>query len=124
MYGGRLTLLCLLLSVIYAKTSPVPKPDTGYDAPRQYHRPSRPSYKPSYKPVYREPEYPRRPPPTRTRPYRYANYDYDYGGEDPYLHIHKEEAARSALLFGVGLLKGVAVTALVNSANNGITIGK
>ena len=49
---------------------------------------------------------------------------YDGPGEDPYIHLHKEELARSALLFGVGVLKGVAVTALVNSANGGVTIGK
>ena len=63
------------------------------------------------------------------------DYDYEYDqrfgpvhagpGEDPYIHLHKEELARSALLFGVGVLKGVAVTAAVNAANNGgITIGK
>ena len=63
------------------------------------------------------------------------DYDYDFteprprnpvhtSHEDPWLHIHKEEAARSALLFGVGVLKGVAVTALINNANNGVTIGK
>ena len=65
----------------------------------------------------------------------FQDYDYDFteprprnpvhtSHEDPWLHIHKEEAARSALLFGVGVLKGVAVTALINNANNGVTIGK
>ena len=64
-----------------------------------------------------------------------TDYDYDFheprprnpiksSHDDPWLHIHKEEAARSALLFGVGVLKGVAVTALINNANNGVTIGK
>ena len=66
-----------------------------------------------------------------------TDYDYDVyeprpknpihtSGEDPWLHIHKEEATRSALLFGVGVLKGVVVTSLINNANNngGITIGK
>lgn len=57
------------------------------------------------------------------------NYDYDYDqrypAEDPYIHLHKEELTRSALLFGVGVLKGVAVTALVNAANDGnVSIGK
>ena len=67
--------------------------------------------------------------------YQFTDYDYDFqeprprnpihtSGEDPWLHIHKEEAARSALLFGVGVVKGVALTALVNNANNGVTIGK
>ena len=67
--------------------------------------------------------------------YKFTDYDYDFqeprprnpihtSGEDPWLHIHKEEAARSALLFGVGVVKGVALTALVNNANNGVTIGK
>ena len=67
--------------------------------------------------------------------YKFTDYDYDFqeprprnpihtSGEDPWLHIHKEEAARSALLFGVGVVKGVALTALVNSGNNGVTIGK
>ena len=65
----------------------------------------------------------------------FTDYDYDFqeprprnpiksSHDDPWLHIHKEEAARSALLFGVGVLKGVAVTALINNANNGVTIGK
>jgi len=104
-------------------------------APKEYVRPlERPSYKPSY---HSPPAYPDYAAPAR-RPIRYApNYDYDYdfqeprprnpihtSGEDPWLHIHKEEAARSALLFGVGVVKGVALTALVNSGNNGVTIGK
>merc|ERR1719384_491342 len=96
--------------------------------------------KPTYhapKPSYHPPTYADYGPPAR-RPIRYApSYDYDYdiyeprpknpvhtSGDDPWLHIHKEEAARSALLFGVGVLKGVAVTALINNANNGVTIGK
>ena len=48
-------------------------------------------------------------------------------GTDPYIHLHKEQLARSAVLFGVGMLKGAAVTYLLNNANNnggGITIGK
>ena len=58
-----------------------------------------------------------------------SDYDYDYDhrypAEDPYIHLHKEELTRSALLFGVGVLKGVAVTALVNAANDGnVSIGK
>jgi len=86
----------------------------GYRRPSSYRRPYEHERRPS---TY-----------DQRRPSRYApNYDYygyGYDGEDPYLHIHKEEAVRSALLFGVGLIKGVAVTALINSANNGITIGK
>jgi len=105
-----------------------------------YYHSAKPSYhapKPSYhKPSYEPPVYDYGPP--VRRPLRYApSYDYDYdfteprpknpihtSHEDPWLHIHKEEAARSALLFGVGVLKGVAVTALINNANNGVTIGK
>ena len=50
------------------------------------------------------------------------------GGADPYIHLHKEQLARSAVLFGVGVLKGAVITTLLNNANNnnggGITIGK
>jgi len=90
-------------------------------------------YKPTYerptyeRPTYERPSYNRPSRVPQRRPSRYApNYDdyYYQDGHDPYLHLHKEELARSALLFGVGILKGVAVTALINSANSGITIGK
>ena len=50
------------------------------------------------------------------------------GGSDPYLHLHKEQLARSALLFGAGILKGAVLTTLLNNANgnnnNGLVIGK
>ena len=54
-----------------------------------------------------------------------ADHD-NRGGADPYVHLHKEQLARSAVLFGVGVLKGAVVTTLLNSYKNdgGITIGK
>ena len=56
-----------------------------------------------------------------------ADHD-NRGGADPYIHLHKEQLARSAVLFGVGVLKGAVITTLLNNANNnnggGITIGK
>ena len=47
-----------------------------------------------------------------------------YYDDDEYVHLNKKEVTKGALLFGAGLLKGVIVTGLINSANNGITIGK
>ena len=47
-----------------------------------------------------------------------------YHDDGEYIHLHKEEVTRGALLFGAGLVKGVIVTGLINNANNGITIGK
>ncbi len=44
--------------------------------------------------------------------------------DDDYIHLHKGELTRSALLFGAGILKGAIITGLINNANNGITIGK
>ena len=47
-----------------------------------------------------------------------------YYDDEEYIHLNKKDVTRGALLFGAGLLKGVIVTGLINSANNGITIGK
>ena len=47
-----------------------------------------------------------------------------YYDDEDYIHLNKKDVTRGALLFGAGLLKGVIVTGLINSANNGITIGK
>jgi hypothetical protein len=46
-----------------------------------------------------------------------------YYDDEEYIHLNKKEFTRGALLFGAGLLKGVIVTGLINSANSGITIG-
>ena len=44
--------------------------------------------------------------------------------DDEYLHLHKEELARSAVLLGAGIIKGVILTGIINNSDNGVTIGK
>merc|ERR1712223_1823799 len=89
-----------------------------------YYHNSPPPSKPSYRPP--KPSY--NPPPSYHAPTydRYAPeyYGHTYYDDDEYIHLNKEEVTRGALLFGAGILKGVIVTGLINSANNGITIGK
>eukprot|EP00094_Tigriopus_californicus_P003870 TCALIF_03725-PA protein Name:"Similar to Vps35 Vacuolar protein sorting-associated protein 35 (Mus musculus)" AED:0.12 eAED:0.12 QI:124/0.92/0.85/1/0.92/0.92/14/130/936 len=145
----KILLFCFVSSVSAILSSALPvadhgygAPQSGYDAPSQgygapqagygapspsygapvthhhYHHqapPPAPSYKPSYRPSYNPPTsyYP------PTRPHSYG-----FGHEDEYLHLHKGELTRSALLLGAGILKGVVITGLINNANNGITIGK
>merc|ERR1711935_310121 len=102
--------------------------------PRVYHAP-KPTYHPP--PTYQAPRPTYNPPPTYHAPaptyhqpqpvydqYAPSYYGHTYYDDDEYVHLNKKEVTKGALLFGAGLLKGVIVTGLINSANNGITIGK
>merc|ERR1711935_936398 len=82
--------------------------------PRVYHAP-KPTYHPP--PTYHQPQ------PIYDQ-YAPSYYGHTYYDDDEYVHLNKKEVTKGALLFGAGLLKGVIVTGLINSANNGITIGK
>jgi hypothetical protein len=48
----------------------------------------------------------------------------EYASDDDYIHLHKGDLAKSALLLGAGIVKGVIITGLINNSNAGVTIGK
>merc|ERR1711971_28267 len=93
-----------------------------HDAPKPVYHAPKPTYNPP--PTYHAPA------PTYHQPqpvydqYAPNYYGHTYYDDDEYVHLNKKEVTKGALLFGAGLLKGVIVTGLINSANNGITIGK
>merc|ERR1711971_102231 len=118
-------------------------PSSSYDAPLEksavehnhhhyYHDAPPPRVYHAPKPTYHPPPTYHAPAPTYHQPqpvydqYQYAPsyYGHTYYDDDEYVHLNKKEVTKGALLFGAGLLKGVIVTGLINSANNGITIGK